>query len=101
MTTWRQHLIFDPVCSRVDRWSLWGGTIHIRFRMASGPEHVVDMTLEDARLRMLDGETFATAPREVEGCVGRIEFVMRGAPEHITDAIRAEIQVPTKREASR
>lgn len=100
MATWRQHTIYDPAFSAVNRWRLSdaGDALRIRFRMASEPEHVVDLSLSEARLRLLDSDTFATAPLRVPECIGLVEFVLRGAPEPIVAAIRSALETsPTGR----
>ena len=100
MTTYRQHLIYDAGFSSPNRWLVMdsGDAIRVRFRFASEPEKVETLTLDTARLRMLDVDTFATAPLEIPECAGRIEFVLRGAPEHVTTALRQALETsPTGR----
>jgi hypothetical protein len=94
VATWRAHTLYDPAFSLCDRWMLNdpGTGVRVRFRMASGPEHVVELTFTEARLRMLDSETFATAPLRVPECVGHIEFILRGATEPIARAIRSALE---------
>lgn len=89
-TTWRQHLVYDAGFSAPNRWILMdgGAGIRVRWRFASEPEHVLDLPLKEARMRLLDSETFCTAPLIVPECAGRVEFILRGAPEPIVTCLR-------------
>ena len=88
--TWRQHVVYDPAMASQNRWRLAdsGDGIRVRFRMASEPDRVVDLTLDEAKLRAIDGDTFCSAPQKSADWDGAIEFVLRGAPEPIVLALR-------------
>jgi hypothetical protein len=64
--------------------------IRVRFRIASGPEIVHDVPLAGAKLRALtaSGDDWALGPLVVPDTLGQTEFVLRGAPEHVTQALR-------------
>ena len=90
MSTWRQHTLWDPGIATVNRWRISdaGDALIVRFRMASEPEHVVTLPLAEAKPRAIDGDTFVTKALEIQECVGRIEFVLRGAPDHVVSCLR-------------
>lgn len=90
MTTYRAYLAYSAAYERPNVWRLAddGAGIGIRFRMASGTEHVRTLTFEELGLRTWDSDTWIATPLHREDWLGKVEFVFRGAPEHIANAIR-------------
>jgi hypothetical protein len=94
MATSTCYLVHDPAFSRPNVWRLAdsGTAVRVRLRMASGPEHVFDLALGDLRLRAHDEDTFIAGPMPLEGLLGRVEIVMRGAPEEVSAALREAVR---------
>lgn len=91
------HVVYSPGFERMDTWFLDpdGARVRVRFRCASGPEIVHDVLLADNQLRAISGDDWKAGPMTVPGTLGRIEFVLRGAPEHVTAALRAALPAKT------
>jgi hypothetical protein len=88
VSTYTAHVVYSAAFERVHTWCLWadGRTVRVRFRQASGPEHVTELPI--AALRWRDEDTFSAGPASVDGVDGKVVFHLRGAPESVTEEIR-------------
>lgn len=88
---YREHLRWDPSFSQPHTWRLEDAvpSIRARIKIASGPEHVLDLPLVELRMRQHDGGTWIAGPFAVDGICSLLELALLGAPEHVHDTIRA------------
>ena len=98
MAVYRAHAIYSAGFERTDTWFLDAEhrRIRVRFRQASGPEIVHDIPIDGSKLRALTaaGDDWVAGPMLVPDTLGQTEFVLRGGPEHVIDALRHATRAP-------
>jgi len=91
MSTYVAHVVYDAAFANLNRWMLDRdeATVRVRFREASGPEVVHDLDIRVTPPRLHADNDWKIGPVKVEGVLGRVEFMLRGAPDHVSDVFRS------------